>query len=152
MIQVRAKSFSARELTALVRRVVAEARGAPVLVNTRTDIALECGAQGVHLPSDSPSPERIRAIAPAGFLIGVSCHNIDELIRAAREGADFAVYGPIFATRSHTNSQPLGLDALGAATRAVLLPIYALGGVTEQNAPLCIEAGAAGVAGISMFE
>ena len=123
-----------------------------MLVNTRTDIALVCGAQGVHLPSDSPSPERIRAIAPAGFLIGVSCHNIDELERGARDGADFAVYGPIFATRSHPSVQPVGLDALAAATREVLLPIYALGGVTEQNAPLCIAAGAAGVAGISMFE
>jgi thiamine-phosphate diphosphorylase len=126
--------------------------GVPVLVNTRADIALECGAQGVHLPSDSPSPERIRAIAPAGFLIGVSCHNIDELMRAAREGADFAVYGPIFATRSHPNAQPIGLDALSAATRSVQLPIYALGGITEQNAMLCIGAGAVGVAGISMFE
>jgi thiamine-phosphate pyrophosphorylase len=152
MIQVRAKDLPARDLAALVRRVVAEARGVPVLVNTRTDVALACGAQGVHLPSDSLSPERVRTIAPARFLIGVSCHNIDELQRAAREGADFAVYGPIFATRSHPNARPVGLDALAAATSAVLLPIYALGGLTEQNAPLCIAAGAAGVAGISMFE
>ena len=152
MIQLRAKSLPARELAALVRRAVAETRGVPVLVNTRTDIALACGSQGVHLPSDSPSPERIRALAPAGFLIGVSCHNIDELERAAREGADFAVYGPIFASRSHPNVQALGLDVLAAATRAVHLPIYALGGVSENNAPLCIAAGAAGVAGVSMFE
>jgi len=152
MIQVRAKNLPARELAALVRRVVAEANGVPVLVNTRTDIALACGAQGVHLPSDSPSPERIRAIAPSGFLIGVSCHDTDELQRAAGEGADFAVFGPIFATQSHPDAQPIGLDALAAATRAVQLPIYALGGVTEQNATLCIEAGAVGVAGISMFE
>lgn len=152
MIQVRAKNLPARELLVMVKRVVAEVMGVPVLVNTRADIALECGAQGVHLPSDSPSPERIRAIAPAGFLIGVSCHNIDELMRAAREGADFAVYGPIFATRSHPNAQPIGLDALSAATRSVQLPIYALGGITEQNAMLCIGAGAVGVAGISMFE
>jgi thiamine-phosphate diphosphorylase len=152
MIQVRAKNLSARELAALVRRVVAEARGVPVLVNTRPDIALACGAQGVHLPSDSLSLERIRTIAPAGFLIGVSCHDMDELVRAAREGADFAVYGPIFATRSHPDVQPIGVDALAAATLAVQLPIYALGGVTEQNAPLCIAAGATGVAGISMFE
>ena len=152
MIQMRAKNLPARELVVLVKRVVAEARGVPVLVNTRADIALACGALGVHLPADSPSPERIRPVAPAGFLIGVSCHNIDELVRAAREGADFAVYGPIFATRSHPGVQPVGLDALAAAARAVQLPIYALGGITEQNAPLCIAAGAAGVAGISMFE
>jgi len=152
MIQVRAKNLPARDLLVMVKRVVAEVMGVPVLVNTRADIALACGAQGVHLPADSPSPEHIRAIAPVGFLIGVSCHSIDELRRAAREGADFAVYGPIFATRSHPNSQPIGLDALAAATRAAQLPIYALGGVTEKNAQLCIAAGAAGVAGISMFE
>ena len=152
MIQVRAKALTARELAALVRCVVAVARAVPVLVNARADIALACGAQGVHLPSDSLAPAFVRTIAPAGFLVGVSSHNMEELAQAAREGADFAVYGPIFATRSHPDTPPLGLDALAAATRLVRLPIYALGGVTEQNAPLCISAGAAGVAGISLFE
>jgi thiamine-phosphate diphosphorylase len=94
----------------------------------------------------------VRAIAPAGFLVGVSCHNIEELERAAEQGADFAVYGPVFATRSHPASQPLGLDALATAARLIRVPIYALGGVSEQNAALCIDAGAAGVAGISLFE
>jgi thiamine-phosphate pyrophosphorylase len=152
MIQVRAKWLAARDLTALVRRVIEAARGVPVLVNTRVDVALACGAQGVHLPAHSPAPEFVRAIAPRGFLVGISCHTLEELARAAEEGADFAVYGPVFATRSHPASRPLGLDALAAATRQVRLPIYALGGITEENAPLCIAAGAAGVAGISLFE
>jgi thiamine-phosphate pyrophosphorylase len=152
MIQVRAKALAARELSALVRRVVAVAGGVPVLVNARADVALACAAQGVHLPSGSPAPALFRAIAPAGFLVGVSCHNTEELVRAEREGADFAVYGPIFATRSHPSAQPLGLDALALAARRVRLPIYALGGVTEQNAPLCAAAGASGVAGISLFD
>lgn len=152
MIQVRARALPARELAALVRRVAAAARGVPVLVNTRADVALACGAQGVHLPSDSVAPALLRAIAPAGFLVGVSCHNMEQLARAEQEGADFAVYGPVFATRSHPAAQPLGLDALAAATRLVRLPIYALGGITERNAPLAIAAGAAGVAGISLFE
>ena len=153
MIQVRAKNLPARDLAALVRRVVAEARGVPVLVNTRTDIALVCGAQGVHLPSDSPSPERIRAIAPAGFLIGVSCHNIDELERASAAKVPTSLSTAPSSRRGRTRAFSLLVSmSLAAATRAVLLPIYALGGVTEKNAPLCIAAGAAGVAGISMFE
>lgn len=152
MIQVRAKGLPARELAALVRRVVAAARGVPVLVNARADVALACAAQGVHLPSDSQAPRFVRAIAPAGFLIGVSCHHPEELARAEQEAADFAVYGPIFATRSHPTAPPLGLDALAAAARLVRLPIYALGGITERNAPLAIAAGAAGVAGISLFQ
>jgi thiamine-phosphate pyrophosphorylase len=151
MIQVRAKALLARDLAALVRRVVDAAGGGPVLVNTRADVALACGAQGVHLPSDSPAPASIRRIAPPGFLVGVSCHHPEELARAEREGADFAVYGPIFATLSHPTARPLGVHALAAAVRLVSLPIYALGGITEQNAPLCIAAGAAGVAGISLF-
>jgi len=152
MIQVRAKTLATRALMALVRDVVAVARGVPVLVNTRADVALACGAQGVHLPSDGLAADVVRSIAPAGFLIGVSCHTVEELVRAEREGADFAVYGPVFATASHPGAAPVGLEALATAVRAMRIPIYALGGVTEANAPLCITAGAAGVAGISLFQ
>ena len=152
MIQARAKTLEARELAALVRNMVAVARGVPVLVNTRADVALACGAQGVHLPSDGLAADAVRSIVPPGFLIGVSCHTVGELIRAEREGADFAVYGPVFATASHPSAAPVGLGALASAVRAVRIPVYALGGITEENAPLCIAAGAAGVAGISLFE
>ena len=151
MIQVRAKELPARDLAALAKCIVDVARGVPVLVNTRADVALAAGAQGVHLPADSPSPAIWRAGVPGEFLIGVSCHTIEELARAEAEGADFAVFGPIFPTRSHPDASPRGLDALAAAVRVVRLPVYALGGVTSENAPLCIAAGAAGVAGISLF-
>jgi thiamine-phosphate pyrophosphorylase len=149
MIQIRAKQLSPRDLVNLVRRAAA-IPGTRILVNTRTDIALACGAQGVHLPAGSIAPSTIRRIAPAGFLIGVSCHTVDELRAAENDGADFAVYGPVFA--SVTKSVvPIGLDALRNACTSVQLPVYALGGVTPANAPLCIDAGAAGVAGISLF-
>jgi thiamine-phosphate pyrophosphorylase len=150
MIQIRAKDLSARELGNLVRTVMAGAKESGILVNTRTDIALACGAHGVHLPSGSMTPDTIRRITPIGFLIGVSCHTIDELQAAEREGADFAVYGPVFP--SITKSlMPMGVDAFREAARSVRLPVYALGGVTAQNALQCIRAGAAGVAGISLF-
>jgi thiamine-phosphate pyrophosphorylase len=148
MIQIRAKHLSPRDLTTLVRAALAHKHASKLLVNTHIDIALACGADGVHLPSHSIAPSHIRAITPPDFLIGVSCHTLDDLRAAESEGADFAVYGPIFATG---NKRPLGLPALRAATAAIRLPIYALGGVTEQNAQLCIEAGAIGVAGISLF-
>ncbi len=151
MIQVRAKTIGARELARLTRRVIEAARGVPVLVNTRLDIALASGAQGVHLPAHSLAPSRLRPMVPPGFLIGVSCHSVEEVARAAAEGADFVVFGPVFATRSHPHAVPAGIDGLAAAVRAAAIRVYALGGVTEANAPLCIEAGAAGVAGISLF-
>ena len=149
MIQIRAKELSGRALAELVQSAI-RASTSKVLVNTRTDIALACGAQGVHLPAGSIAPRTIRRIAPRGFLIGVSCHTIDELKAAEQEEADFAVFGPVFPSVTKAGT-PIGLEALRAAAQAVRLPIYALGGVTGENAPLCIRAGAAGVAGISLF-
>lgn len=149
MIQIRAKELPGRALSELVRPAVA-IQGAKILVNTRTDVALACRAQGVHLPAGSMAPSAIRRIAPSGFLIGVSCHTIEELTTAESEGADFAVFGPIFPSVTKPVN-PIGLEALREATRAVRLPIFALGGVTRENAALCIQAGAAGIAGISLF-
>ena len=130
-IQIRAKHLGGRELAALTSQAVAIA-GRNVVVNTRVDVALACGAGGVHLPAGSIAPSRIRTLASPGFQIGVSCHTVLELQRAQDEGADFAVYGPVFATGGKT---AIGIDALAAAVRSVSLAVYALGGITLRQRP-----------------
>jgi thiamine-phosphate pyrophosphorylase len=150
-IQVRDKELEARDLCDLVTRALASST-AKIIVNTRLDVAMAAGAHGLHLPAGSPSAREFRNIAPPGFMIGVSCHFIDEVKRAEADGADYALFGPVFAPISKSSDlAPRGLDGLREAAGAVKIPVLALGGITRENSQSCLDAGAAGVGGISMF-
>ena len=150
-IQIRELDLSARELAAVTRAVLKVAHpSVRVLVNDRADIAIACGAHGVHLRSRAPAPWRLRQILPAGFLISVACHSVAGVVLAEREGADIALLAPVFETPG--KGPPIGLVELERAARNARIPVLALGGVTPADIPRCLSAGAAGVAGIRLFQ
>jgi thiamine-phosphate pyrophosphorylase len=154
-IQIREKDLSAQELFELTSDVMKMTCDGPskVFVNTRADVALAAGAHGVHLPAGSVPAAEIRKLSPPGFVVGVSCHDTGEVRRAASEGADFVVFGPVFETPSkQTYGPPKGLKRLEEACGAAPIPVLALGGVGLSNAAECLAAGAAGIAGISLFQ
>lgn len=155
MVQIREKDLPTRELAALVRGALDGARGnkTQIILNDRLDIALALGASGVHLATTSMPPEAVRASLPANFLVGVSCHSIDEALRAQAGGANYVLLGPIFSTLSKlAYGPPLGLSVLEETASRVKIPVLALGGISVERASACLEAGAQGLAGISIFQ
>jgi thiamine-phosphate pyrophosphorylase len=171
-IQLREKDLSTRELETLAREAVAAVRNSTplrtenrelrtrLLINSRTDVALAAGADGVHLRSDDIAPHEVRHVLEASahrppatdhFLVAASCHTAADVFRAESENADFAVFAPVFGKRGSAGTPPAGLAALLEACRAKIR-VLALGGVTVENAARCLEAGAAGVAGIRLFQ
>jgi thiamine-phosphate diphosphorylase len=148
-VQLRERDLPARELRALADQLRALTRryDAALLINDRLDVALACGADGVHLPSASFAVADARALLGAGRLIGVSTHSVAEVAAAAAAGADFAVFGPIFDTPSKRSyGAPLGLAALGAACTAAPLPLLAIGGIDADRIDAVRAAGADGIA------
>jgi len=161
-IQIREKDLSGRALLDLSERAVAHNPSTKILINDRLDIALAAGAAGVHLGSESvPVSDAVRLIeesrragrAPADFLVGRSCHALEEVLAAERDGADFVFLGPIFATPSKAAfGPPLGPGALADVCRRARIPIVAIGGITLGNFAACLAAGAAGIAAIRLFQ
>jgi len=163
-VQIREKDLEARELLAIARSAVAMAgdnrRAADtcVLINDRLDVALAAGAAGVHLGHESvPARDVVRwcrgGNAPARFLIGVSCHSIEDAREAESTGAGYIFFGPLYDTPSKRSfGPPQGLGKLTEVCRAVSLPVIAIGGVNEENAEECLRAGAVGIAAIRLFQ
>lgn len=169
-IQLREKDLSTRKLELLAREAVAVLKQlrtengklrTRLLVNSRTDVALAVGADGVHLRSDDTSPQEVRAIWKNGGahararengkrepVLGVSCHTAEEVRRAAENQADLAIFAPVF---EKMGSAPTGLNLLREACNS-RIPVLALGGITLENAQSCVDAGAAGIAAIRLFQ
>jgi 8-oxo-dGTP diphosphatase len=145
LVMVREKQMAAAQRLAFAAEVVAKCRraGARVVVNTDAEGALASGADGLHLPSVSLMTAAAR---PAFALCGASCHDQQELRRAAELDLDYAVLGPVLPTPSHPQAAGLGWDAFGAMIRSYRLPVYALGGMRQDHLEQAWKAGAHGIA------
>ncbi len=146
-ISLREKQLAPADRLALLRRLLelAEPFGAVITVHADVEAARRAGAAGVHLPAGNEAGAARRALGPDA-LIGLSTHDEDEISRAARDGADYVTFSPIFTSPGKPGYGPaLGIEALREAAGSGL-PILALGGVTAETAPDCLEAGARGVA------
>jgi thiamine-phosphate pyrophosphorylase len=155
LIQLREKDLDGRQLVQLAGSVVEISASSQtrIVINDRLDVAMAAGAHGVHLGVNSVSPEVVRRQVGKDFLIGVSCHSLEEALTAEAGGADYILLGPIFDTPSKRRyGLPLSLDKLSEVTRRSAIPVLALGGISVERVKACLKAGATGVAGIRLFQ
>jgi thiamine-phosphate pyrophosphorylase len=153
LVQVRERDLEAAALASLVGELLAVTRHTPtrIVVNDRLDVALACGADGVHLRGDSIPIDAARRLAPATFLIGRSIHTREEAIAAGP--ADYLIAGTVFSSASKKGATPLlGLEGLRAIVQAAgRQPVLAIGGIDAGRVEEVAAAGAAGFAAIGLF-
>jgi thiamine-phosphate pyrophosphorylase len=130
-------------------REICHGAGALFIVNDSVELAVACGADGVHLGQDDMPLDKARGLIGPGKLIGISTHNIEQAMMAEQDGADYIGFGPIFATRTKDAGEPRGIGLLRQVRESVGIPVVAIGGINEYNAPQAIEAGADAVAVIT---
>jgi len=151
LVQLRERDLPAADLAAIGREMVGITRGSrtKIVVNDRVDVAIACGADGVHLRGDSIDVRAVRAITPQGFIVGRSVHSTEETLRAGE--VDYLVAGTVFATPSKPVAALLGLEGLAAIVRVARAPVLGIGGVTGATVDRIARTGAAGIAAIGLF-
>ena len=149
LVQLRAKSLSPADYLALAEEVLSRcrARGARLLLNAEPGLAVELGADGVHLGSEALMALEARPL-PASMWVAASCHDAAELTQAQRVGVDFAVLGPVAPTASHPQTGPMGWAAFETLVKEAAMPVYALGGMTPRDLDRAFQHGAQGIAAI----
>jgi thiamine-phosphate pyrophosphorylase len=158
-IQLREKDLSGRELAELTGAALQRIGGSSkFLINDRLDVACACNAAGVHLGENGLPVDEARRFADQrcggkNYLVGVSAHSSQAAQQAETGGADYVIFGPVFATPSKARfGTPQGLAKLQEVCGSVRIPVLAIGGITVENAHECLEAGAGGIAAIRLFQ
>jgi thiamine-phosphate pyrophosphorylase len=150
LIQYRNKSGNARQMLDHARELRKRLPTIKLIMNDRADLCLAANFDGLHIGQDDLSPESARSIIGPDRWLGVSTHNPEQLAEADKTAADYLAIGPIFATRSKQNPDPVvGLEGLRRARELTRKPLVAIGGITRSNAASVIAAGADSVAVIS---
>lgn len=150
ILQLRNPLATARTIEDEAKELVATSP-VPVVVSSSCDIALAAGAAGVNLPENDISVDAARSLM-GERLVGRSVHSLESALSAESQGADFVIFGPVWASASHPGSEPVGIDALSKVARALKIPILAIGGLTQERIAEVHTAGAAGYAAIRLFQ
>jgi thiamine-phosphate pyrophosphorylase len=148
VVQLRAKEAGDEETLAVARelRALCDAHGALLIVNDRPDLALACAADGVHVGQDDDSVDCVRARVGAELVIGVSTHSETQVDAACRSQADYLGVGPVYATPTKPQAEPVGLALVRYASATAGKPFFAIGGIDAERAAEVAAAGAARVA------
>lgn len=148
-VQFRKKEGSTREIVEIACRIKDIVKGrATYIVDDRIDVAMACGADGVHIGREDMPLPLARAMCP-DFIIGYSVDNPEEAVEAESIGADYLGAGAVFATKNKPEEKPIGIEGLRKICESVNIPVIAIGGITLENVKEVIDAGATGVAVIS---
>ncbi|MEY4138853.1 MAG: hypothetical protein RLZZ371_1035 [Pseudomonadota bacterium] len=151
-VQLREKTLATRDFVALALAVkdLLAPFGVPLVINDRIDVALACGAQGVHLGQSDMPAALARQLLPPGVFIGLSVENLADVARAADQPADYLGISPVFATPTKTDTAaPWGLVGVRQVRALSRLPLVAIGGIHHGNAAEVLQAGADGLAVVS---
>ena len=151
LIQLRAKTQPLEEIVDLVGKLhrITSAAGIPLIVNDYAEVAARVPVEGVHLGQDDDSVSHARKKAGRDVLIGKSTHSLEQAIAAEREGADYVGFGPIFATPTKPDYQPVGLNGIKRVHHEVSVPTFFIGGIKIDNLGEVLAAGAKRVAIVS---
>ena len=150
-LQLREKHLSKAEFIDEARIVkrLCEKYSVPLIINDDVEVAIESGADGVHIGQDDGDVAEVRKIAGNRLIIGVSAHNVEEALAAEKAGADYLGCGAVFGSTTKSNVHVLPLETLKNIAAAVKIPIVAIGGINETNMMRLAGSGINGVAVIS---
>ncbi len=153
LLQLRAKKQTPAEVASFARAMLPVTRdhGVPLIINDHPQIAAEVGAEGVHVGQGDDAVAKARALTGNGILVGKSTHTLEQADAAASEGANYIGFGPLYATGTKPDYQPIGLQDIAEAHRRVSLPIFCIGGVNASRLDEILNAGARRLVVVSAF-